>query len=52
MYSISSDVFKVTKITPIQKSGDLSEPGNFRSISKLPTLSDIFEQLLYDRKNI
>ena len=46
--SIESNTFpddlKIAKITPIYKSGDKSQTGNYRPISVLPTISKIFEQ--------
>ena len=40
------DSWKVAIVTPIHKSGDLKNPGNFRPISILPTLSKILEKVV------
>lgn len=40
---------KVAKVTPIHKTGDKSNPGNYRPVSVLPTLSKILEKIIYKR---
>ena len=47
MHSIFLDAFKLAKITPFRKDGDLSQPGFFKPISITP--SNFFERLLYNR---
>ena len=37
------------KITPIYKTGDKDDPGNYRPISVLPSTSRLFEKVLYDQ---
>ena len=51
--SIRSGIFpkdwKIAKVAPIFKSGSKSEMRNYRPISVLPTLTRIFERLVYDQ---
>ena len=46
---IFSDSFKISKITPLFKKGDVSMLSNYRPISLLPTISKIFERILYNQ---
>ena len=46
---IFPDSFKISKITPIFKKGDVSLLSNYRPISLLPTISKIFERILYNQ---
>lgn len=46
---IFPDSLKFAKVTPIFKSGDPKEVGNYRPISVLPSLSKIFEMVIRDR---
>lgn len=43
------DSLKIAKVTPIHKSGDKSDPCNYRPISVLPVISKIFEKVIYTR---
>lgn len=43
------NTLKVAKVTPIFKSGNKLEPGDYRPISVLPVPSKIFEKILHDR---
>ena len=43
------DVFKVSKVTPIFKSGTLSDPGNYRPIATLSTYNKALERVIYDQ---
>jgi hypothetical protein len=45
------DALKVAKVTPIYKSGNRSDPGNYRPVSVLPVMSKIFEKIIYNRLN-
>ena len=51
--SITSGVFpsnwKIAKVSPLFKSGDLSNANNHRPISVLPTIARIFERLIFDQ---
>ena len=41
--------FKCAKVVPIHKNGGKDNPNNYRPISLLPSLSKIFERVLYNR---
>ena len=51
--SITSGVFpsdwKIAKVSPLFKSGDLSNTNNYRPISVLPTIARVFERLIFDQ---
>lgn len=47
--SIFPDSLKVTKVTPVYKSGDAALPSNYRPISVLPVFSKILERIMYNR---
>ena len=40
---------KVAKVIPLYKKGNANDPGNYRPISLLSSLSKVFEKLLYHR---
>ena len=40
-------IWKHTKVSPVFKSGDSSEPGNYNLISILPVLSKILEKAIH-----
>ena len=46
---IFPDKFKLTKITPIHKKGDNHSVENYRPISLLPSISKLFEKVVYDQ---
>ena len=46
---IFPDSFKISRITPLFKKGDVSMLSNYRPISLLPTISKIFERILYNQ---
>ena len=52
-YSFSHGIFpnhlKLSRITPIFKSGDKQDPSNYRPISSLPYLSKIYERAMTNR---
>ena len=44
-----SEIFKISKVTPIFKSGSLSELGNHRPIAVISPFSKVLERLVYDQ---
>ena len=46
---IFPDSFKISKITPLFKKGDVFLLSNYRPISLLPTISKFFERILYNQ---
>ena len=42
-------VFKISKVTPIYKSDSMSELGNYRPISVIPSFSKVLERLVYNQ---
>ena len=46
---IFPEAFKISKITPLYKKGDHSLLTNYRPISLLPTISKVFERIIYDQ---
>ena len=47
--SIFPDDWKKAKVTPIFKSGDRSDVGNYRPISILPIVSKIIERAVHNQ---
>ena len=43
------DTMKLAEVVPLHKNKSRSEPGNYRPISLLPTISKILEKILYKR---
>ena len=43
------DSFKISKIIPLFKKGDSSLLSNYKLLSLLPTISEIFERILYNQ---
>ena len=43
---IMPDILKISKVTPVDKGGDITDPTNFRSISVLSIFTQIFETLM------
>ena len=48
-HGIFPDLLKIARIILIFKSGDSSDPKNYRPISLLPSFSKILEQIIYNR---
>ena len=46
---IMPDILKVSRVTPIEKGGDATDPSNFRPISTLYSFVQIFEKLVYSQ---
>ncbi len=46
---ICPDAWKIAKVTPIFKDGDRSDPGNYRPISVLPTVSKVMERIIHSQ---
>ena len=42
------NILKVSQVTPVYKSGDVTNPGNYRPISILSPFSKILEKLVYN----
>jgi len=45
---IVPDILKISKVTPVDKRGDITDPANYRPISALSTLTQIFEKCIYN----
>ena len=46
---IFPDVFKISKVTPVDKGGNDFDPSNYRPISTLSALTQIFEKLICEQ---
>ena len=46
---IFPEKFKITKIIPIHKKGDIHLVNNYRPISLLPSISKLFEKVVYEQ---
>ena len=46
---ILPDKFKITKIIPIHKKDDIHLVNNYRTISLLPSISKLFEKVVYEQ---
>ncbi|WP_143442516.1 reverse transcriptase domain-containing protein, partial [Klebsiella pneumoniae] len=42
---------KISKVCPIFKKGDTNEPANYRPVSIVPTLSKVFEYIVFQQLN-
>ena len=43
------DILKISRITPIFKSGNSADPNNYRPISTLSPFAKVLERLVYDQ---
>ena len=43
------DFLKISKVTPIDKGGEIIDPANYRPISTLSTFTQIFEKCIYNQ---
>ena len=46
---IVPDIFKISKVTPVFKSGAVTDPGNYRPIAVLSPFAKILERLVYNQ---
>lgn len=46
---IVPDIFKVSQISPVYKSGDATDPSNLRPIATLSPFSKVLERLVYNQ---
>ena len=42
------DILKISKVTPIDKGGEMTDPANYRPMSTLSTFTQIFEKCIYN----
>jgi len=52
LYGIVPSMTKIARITPIYKSGDKNNMGNYRPISILPSLSKVLERVVHIRLSL
>ena len=45
-----SDELKIATVTPIYKTGDENDIGNYRPISVFPCFSKMLERVIYERR--
>ena len=48
---IFPDEWKEARVSPVYKNGAKNEPSNYRPISVIPTVSKIFEEIIFDQLN-
>ena len=46
---IVPNILKVSQVTPVYKSGDATDPANYKPISTLSSFSKVFEKLIYNQ---
>ena len=42
-------MFKISRVTPIYKSGEVTDTGNYRPIATLSSFSKVLERLIYNQ---
>ena len=42
-------MFKILRVTPIYKSGEVTDTGNYRPIARLSSFSKVMERLIFDQ---
>ena len=47
LQGIVPNILKISKITPVDKGEEITDPANFRPISTLSAITQIFEKLIY-----
>ena len=47
LQGIVPNILKISKITPVDKGEEITDPANFRPISTLSAITKIFEKLIY-----
>jgi len=43
------DILKISKVTPIDKGGEITDPANYCPVSTLSTFTQIFEKFIYNQ---
>ena len=46
LQGVFPEIFKISKVTPVDKGGEDTDPSNYRPISTLSALAQIFEKLI------
>ena len=46
LQGVFPEIFKISKVTPVAKGGEDTDPSNYRPISTLSALAQIFEKLI------
>ena len=49
LQGIVPDIIKISKVTPVDKGGETTDPANYRPISTLSAFTQIFEKLIYNQ---
>ena len=49
---IMPDVFKISRVTPIYKSGEVTDTGNYRPIATLSSFNKVLERLIYNQLHL